>query len=83
MKIVFDHELDSLGNIIATHVIDTADSVVQTMLAALKGNVAAQALAGYGINTKMVAYFGQTRWQAILGEIVRVNDTVARALLGV
>lgn len=83
MKIAFDHDVDSQGNIVGTHFIDTSDPAVQSMLTALKSNVAAQTTAGYGIVSKMPTYTNQTRWQAILGEAIRLNDVTARGLLGV
>lgn len=83
MIIVIDHHLDVNGVTQAVQFIDTADPAVQTLLTSLKGNVAAQVAAGYGVITKLLAYPGQTRWQAILGEVVRLNDTTARPLLGV
>lgn len=83
MKIVIDRYLDAQGNVAVTHILDTSDPAVQAMLTALKGNAAAQTTAGFGVITNLPAYPGQTRWQAILGEVVRLNDTVARPLLGV
>lgn len=84
MRIVFDHDIASDGvTFMSTHFIDTSDPAVQAMLIATKASVGAQIAAGYNVITKHPAYAGQTRWQAILGEVVRLNDTVARPLLGV
>lgn len=83
MIIVFDHDFDSTGGILSTHSIDTSTAIVQTMLTALKGNVAAQVTAGYAVISKHPSYVGQTRWQAVIGEVVRLNDSTARGILGV
>jgi hypothetical protein len=83
MLIIFDHDLDAQGNTITNHVIDTANPAVQAMLTATKATVAAQTLAGYSQITKHPSYVGMTRWQAILGEVVRLNDVTARGILGV
>lgn len=83
MKIIIDRDVDSAGNTICSHVIDTSDPAVQAMFTVLKGNVVAQTAAGYGVITKHPSYLGQTRWQAVLGEVVRLNDLTARGILGV
>lgn len=83
MRIIFDHETLPDGTITAVHSIETSDPAVQAMLTACKGNAAAQVTAGYGVPSKVPTYNGQTRWQAVLGECVRLNDATARGILGV
>ena len=83
MHIIFDHDLFPDGSVSATHSIDTSDPAVQAMLTSLKGNVANQTTSGYNVPSKLSAYNGQTRWQAVLGEVVRLNDATARGILGV
>lgn len=38
---------------------------------------------GWDVITKHPMYPGQTRLQALIGEIIRLNDTAARTVLGV
>lgn len=84
MHIVFDHDVDPVtGAVYATHYLDTSDPAVITMLTAVKATAVAQVAAGYSIMSKLPAYAGQTRWQAVLGEVVRLNDIGARTALGV
>lgn len=83
MRIQFDHEVAADGSITVIHTIETSDPAVQAMLTACKGNPAAQNAAGYSVITKHVGYVGLTRWQAVLGEVIRLNDVTARGFLGV
>lgn len=83
MRIIFDHDLMSDGSIAAIHYIETSDPAVQAVLTSAKAGLAAQTTAGFNVLTKHPSYLGQTRWQAILGEVVRLNDTTARPILGV
>jgi hypothetical protein len=83
MQIIFDHDVDAKGNIIATHFIETLDPAAQAMLAAVKVSAATQTTAGYSVMSNHPTYPGKTRWQVILAEVVRLNDAAARGILGV
>jgi hypothetical protein len=83
MQIIFDHDVDAKGNIVASHLIETSDPAVQAMLTAVKVSAATQTAAGYSIMSNHPTYPGKTRWQVILAEVVRLNDVAARGILGV
>lgn len=83
MTITFDAEFATDGTFLGAHKLDTADPQVQTMLAALKGNPAAIAKAGFGDATKLPPYPGKTRWEVIEAEVIALDDKPARAILGV
>jgi hypothetical protein len=84
MVIVFDHYIDqSTGFVFGTQSIDTADPAVQAMLTAVKASPAVQTSAGYSVMSNHPSYPAKTRWQVILVEVARLNDPIARGILGV
>lgn len=83
MIIVFDHDLNLDGSILSNHFIDTSSAAVQAMLTSNVSTVANQVSSGYSVMSKHPTYPGKTRWQVILAEVVRLNDTTARTILGV
>jgi hypothetical protein len=83
MQIVFDYDFNSAGDVVSTHYIETSDSSVQAMLTGVKVSAAAQTTAGYSVMSKHPAYPGKTRWQVVLAEAARLNDPIARGILGV
>lgn len=66
MIIIHDQRqlIDNHGQVVGTetHSIDTSNPAVLTMLQNLKGNLAAQATAGYAVPSGL----GGTRWQQIV-----------------
>jgi len=96
MLIEFDFDFDAGGNIIAKHIWDSSPANVITHPDGVTGKVHALIVMklvkdgsplvkqhGWDVVSKHPTYPGKTRLQVLLAEIVRLNDTPARALLGV
>lgn len=98
MNIIFDYDFDSAGRQAASHLIETTPGkylkvqvpalghdpvdVIQFINALHKGTIP---IAGTGWEevTKHPDYPNQTRLDALIGEIVRLDDRPSRAILGV
>jgi hypothetical protein len=98
MRIEFDYDFDSSGGILARHFIDTAPGkyplVTHVALGALPVDLIQLIKAwhtgtipiagtGWDVITKHPSYPGQTRFAALKAEIIRLNDTAARGVLGI
>jgi len=99
MRIVIDSILDSQsGNVIGWNVVHTEvapwnkafdPSVPATQIDMIQiilqyqTTPALMVAAGWSRLTTNPAYIGKTQLQVVQGEIVRLNDTAARAVLGI
>lgn len=98
MRIVFDFDFDTNGNVFASHFIDTHPGTQPQVLHPTLGSTPLDVIhllkafhtgtlpiAGTGWEqiTKHPAYPGKTRLEALIAEIIRLNDTEARTILGV
>lgn len=98
MRIEFDYDFDPVGQICGRHYIETAPGAYQQVSHAALGPGAvdvihllkalhdgALPIAGTGWDevAKHPDYPGQTRLQACIAEIVRLDDKPARTILGV
>ena len=99
MRIIFDFDFNlSDGSIVGRHFIETTPGdypkfthpllgaapldVMQIIKAYHLGTIPIGA-SGWDIMTKHPGYPGKTRLEALVGEIIRLNDTAARTVLGV
>lgn len=98
MQIIFDYDHPPGSPIEGRHILFTATGeqpqvtvpaiqaapldVVQFIKALHLGTIPI-AGTGWDVITKHPTYPGQTRLQALIGEIIRLNDTAARTVLGV
>jgi len=79
MLITFDHDIDTSGNVLALHQIDTADPAVIATMKVINGNPAAQSQAGYAESHKVTGRpAGETRYQHIVALLATApaNDPV-------
>lgn len=98
MQIIFDYDHPPGSPMEVTHSIHTGSGEQpQVLIAAISAtpidviqfikalHLGTFPIAGTGWDqvTKHPAYPGQTRLQALIGEIIRLNDTAARTILGV
>lgn len=71
------------GSVLAIHQIDTDDPEQLLTLVGLKNGTIDMTKSGWDVISKHPDYNQRTRYQVTLGEIVRTNDTKARAALGI
>lgn len=99
MRIEFDYDLDTNGKIFARHFIDTHQSPTQPqvshptlgaapldvihLLKAFHDGTLPIAGTGWEQITNHPDYPGKTRLQALIGEIIRLDDKESRTILGV
>jgi len=70
MIIVFDHDVNPDGSVMALHTIETTDPGVLATFAAISGSAALQAQAGYGKVHKVGRNPGnETRYGAVLRQL--------------
>lgn len=98
MRIEFDYELHHDGAVLGTHYIDTTPGVyskvthpalgkdpvdIMALINTLYKGTIPIAGTGWEEVTKHPGYPNQTRLDALIGEIIRLDDKPSRAILGV
>lgn len=83
MHIVFDVEYDTDGSIFGRHTIDTDDGVaLQTLKNIRDGKLPIEGT-GWDVLSSHPDHIGETRFEAVIAEIVRLDHEESRAILGV
>lgn len=98
MQIIFDYDHPPGSPVEGRHFIETTPGQYPQFLVAALGAVPVDVIqfvkalhlgtvpiagTGWDVITKHPTYPGQTRLQALIGEIIRLNDAPSRAILGV